>query len=66
LEQLGAEAATAMLVGDSPWDVEAARNLGFPSWCVTTGTHSAQELAAAGADKIFPDLVALNRELISE
>ena len=63
LEQLGADASSAMLVGDSTWDVEAARNCGFPSWCVTTGTHSAEELTAAGADKIFPDLVALNREL---
>jgi phosphoglycolate phosphatase len=63
LEQLGADAATTLLVGDSPWDVEAAKNSGFPSWCVTTGTHTATELTVAGADKIFPDLIALDREL---
>jgi phosphoglycolate phosphatase len=63
LEQLGANLSTSLLVGDSPWDVEAAKNCGFPSWCVTTGTHTAAELATAGADKIFRDLIALNREL---
>jgi len=64
LEQIKADAATALLVGDSPWDVEAAKNGGFPSWCVTTGTHTAAELAAAGADRVFPDLIELNRELV--
>ncbi|MEO7598849.1 MAG: HAD family hydrolase [Opitutus sp.] len=62
LEQLGANASTALLVGDSPWDVEAGENGGFPSWCVTTGTHTAAELEAAGADKVFPDLVALSKD----
>ena len=63
LEELGAKAATTLLVGDSPWDVEAAKNSGFPSWCVTTGTHTADELSTAGADRVFPDLITLNREL---
>lgn len=62
-KELDADAATTLLVGDSPWDVQAAKNGGFSSWCVTTGTHNATELAAAGADKIFPDLIALSREL---
>ena len=63
LEELGAKAATTLLIGDSPWDVEAAKNSGFPSWCVTTGTHTADELSTAGADRVFPDLITLNREL---
>jgi phosphoglycolate phosphatase len=63
-EELKASASTALLVGDSPWDVEAAKNGGFPSWCVTTGTHTAAELAAAGADRVFADLIELNRELV--
>jgi phosphoglycolate phosphatase len=65
LEQLGADASGTLLIGDSPWDVEASKAGGFPSWCVTTGTHSAAELIAAGADKVFPDLIALGRELIN-
>jgi len=63
LAQLGAAPATTLLVGDSPFDVQAARNGGFSCWAVTTGTHTADELRAAGAAKIFPGLPALGREL---
>jgi phosphoglycolate phosphatase len=63
LRELGAEPSTALLVGDSPWDIDAAKNGGFPAWCVTTGTHNAAELSTAGADKIFPSLIELRREL---
>ena len=63
LEKLGASAATALLVGDSPYDVEGAHNGGFPCWVVTTGTHTADELRAAGADAIFTDLIALRAAL---
>jgi phosphoglycolate phosphatase len=63
LRQLGADAATTLLVGDSPFDVETARVGGFAGWVVTTGTHDAAQLRAAGAARIFPDLPALAREL---
>lgn len=63
LRELGADAATTLLVGDSPFDVETARNAGFPSWCVTTGTHDAAQLRAAGAAEIFPDLPSLGAAL---
>lgn len=63
LKQLGQDAGTALMVGDSPYDVQAGKLGGFASWCVTTGTHNAAELAAAGADKVFPDLFALAKEL---
>ncbi len=59
LTRLGATAATTLLVGDSPYDIAAAHNAGFPCWCVTTGTHNTTELAAARADAIFPDLAAV-------
>jgi HAD superfamily hydrolase (TIGR01509 family) len=59
LKALGADAATTCLVGDSPWDVQAARNAGFPCYGVTTGTHTADELRAAGATAIYDDLTAL-------
>jgi len=56
LGALGADAATTCLVGDSPFDVEAALNgsLGFAG--VTTGTHSAPELAAAGGAAVYASL----------
>ena len=59
LEKLGATAATTCLVGDSPWDVQAARNAGFPCFGVTTGTHTADELRAAGATAIYDNLTTL-------
>jgi phosphoglycolate phosphatase len=52
-----------MLVGDSPFDVMAAHNGGFPCWCVTTGTHDAEQLRAAAADAVFPDLFELHAAL---
>lgn len=60
---LGTIASSALLIGDSPYDVEAAKSGGFACWCVTTGTHSESELLAAGADKVLPDLAAVAREL---
>ncbi|MBC8039165.1 MAG: HAD family hydrolase [Opitutaceae bacterium] len=59
LSTLGATAATTCLVGDSPWDVQAAHNAGFPCFAVTTGTHTAEELRAARADAIYDNLTAL-------
>lgn len=59
LGKLGASPATTLLIGDSPFDVKAAHAGGFPCWCVTTGTHTAEQLRAATADAVFPDLVAV-------
>ena len=61
LATLGAPQATACLVGDSPFDVETARRGGIPGFFVTTGTHTAGDLRAAGAEQVFPDLIALAR-----
>lgn len=63
LQQLGATATTTLLVGDSPFDIAAAHNAGFPCWTVTTGTHNAEELTAAKADAVYPDLATLGRAL---
>lgn len=56
---LEADRATTMLIGDSPFDVKAAHNGGFACWCVTTGTHDAAQLRAAGAEAVFSDLFTL-------
>jgi len=63
LELLGAPASTALLVGDSPFDVDAAHNGGFPCWVVTTGTHSLEELREARADEVFADLPGIGLRL---
>jgi len=50
LEKLSATATTTALVGDSPWDVEAALQAKLGGcFAVTTGTHTATELVAHGA-----------------
>ena len=63
LHALDADAATTLLIGDSPFDVETAQVAGFSCWCVTTGTHDEAQLRAAGAVKIFPNLAALAAKL---
>ena len=40
-----------------------ALNAGLAFFGVTTGTHTAAELRAAGATEIFPDLPAIQRRL---
>lgn len=64
LKDLNAHAANTLLIGDSPFDVAAARDGGFACWCVTTGTHTAEQLATAQADRVFADLLTLRRTLV--
>jgi phosphoglycolate phosphatase len=59
LRELGAEAETTFMIGDSPWDIQSAHVVGMRCLCVCTGTHSAQELQAAGADGVFEDFYEL-------
>jgi phosphoglycolate phosphatase len=63
LERLHAEPTTALLVGDSPFDVQAAQAGGLPCWAVTTGTHNAEQLRVAHADKVFASLHEMAAEL---
>lgn len=63
LQATGATPAGTLLLGDSPFDVQAAHNGGFACWCVTTGTHTAEQLHAAGADAVFADLPQLHAAL---
>jgi phosphoglycolate phosphatase-like HAD superfamily hydrolase len=63
LRELGGRAETTMLIGDSPFDVKSAHNGGFACWCVTTGTHSAEELREANAERVFADLFELQAAL---
>jgi phosphoglycolate phosphatase len=65
LGKINAEAATTCLVGDSVYDCEAARNAGLEFYGVTTGTHTAEQLHAAGAMHVFADLIALAPVLLS-
>ncbi|MFJ8793070.1 HAD family hydrolase [Streptomyces sp. NPDC102462] len=53
----------AVLVGDTPRDVEAALATGAGIVAVASGIHSPEELAAAGAPEILPDLSDTKRVL---
>jgi HAD superfamily hydrolase (TIGR01549 family) len=43
----------AVLVGDSVWDVEAAKHAGLPCLCLLTGGFGADELERAGAQAVL-------------
>jgi HAD superfamily hydrolase (TIGR01549 family) len=53
----------AVMVGDTPWDVEAARRAGIQTLCVLTGGFSEAELRGAGADAVFDSLDELRGQL---
>lgn len=52
------EAGAKIYVGDHVADVRAARAAGAVAVGVTTGSHTAAELRAVGADAVLPDLRA--------
>jgi HAD superfamily hydrolase (TIGR01549 family) len=61
LEKAGTE--EAVMVGDTPWDVEAARKAGLETICVITGGFSEQELRDAGAVAVFESVEELRKRL---
>jgi HAD superfamily hydrolase (TIGR01509 family) len=63
LEKAGGEGSEAVLVGDTPWDVEAAARAGVATVTVLTGGFSAQELTEAGAAAVFESVAELCERL---
>ncbi|MDQ3778380.1 MAG: HAD family hydrolase [Actinomycetota bacterium] len=55
----------AVMVGDTPWDVEAARKAGVATICLITGGFSEQELRDAGAAAVFESVEELRLNLDS-
>ena len=53
----------AVMVGDTPWDIEAAKRAGLDTVTVMTGGYSEQELREAGAAAVFESLTELRRHL---
>jgi phosphoglycolate phosphatase-like HAD superfamily hydrolase len=53
----------AMLIGDTVWDVEAAKRAGVETLAVLTGGFSEQELRDAGARDVFISVEELRRSL---
>jgi HAD superfamily hydrolase (TIGR01549 family) len=53
----------ALMVGDTPWDVQAAKQAGLETICVVTGGFSRQELEEAGAAAVYESLTELKDDL---
>jgi len=53
----------AVMVGDTTWDVEAAKRAGVPAITVLTGGFSEAELRDAGAGWTFESIQALRKQL---
>ena len=64
LEKAGTK-EDAVMVGDTPWDVEAAKKAGIDTIAVMTGGFGEDELREAGALAVFDSIVDL-RERIGE
>jgi HAD superfamily hydrolase (TIGR01549 family) len=55
----------AVMIGDTPWDIEAAHKVGIGTICLVTGGFSEQELRDAGAAAVFESVQELRRDLDS-
>jgi HAD superfamily hydrolase (TIGR01509 family) len=53
LEKVGGLASDAVMVGDTPWDVHAARAAGVDTLAVLTGGFAIEELTESGAAAVF-------------
>jgi HAD superfamily hydrolase (TIGR01549 family) len=53
----------AVMVGDTGWDVAAARKAGLETICLTTGGWSKHDLREAGATAIYESLEELSEDL---
>lgn len=64
LDSLAANPAETIMIGDSPFDFQAAEAGGFKCYLVATGSHTVEQLAAeTSAAGIYEDLYELARDL---
>ena len=53
----------AVMVGDTPWDIKAARRAGIDTVAVLTGGFSADELRDAGAAEVYESIDELRQRI---
>jgi HAD superfamily hydrolase (TIGR01509 family) len=63
LERLDAQPKDAVMIGDSPWDAQAAKRAGVKTLAVMTGGFSREELCQAGAVEVYESLPELQDAL---
>jgi HAD superfamily hydrolase (TIGR01509 family) len=62
LEKAGTD-HEAVMVGDTPWDVKAAKKAGIDTIAVMTGGFGADELDEAGAFAVFDSIAELRQKI---
>jgi HAD superfamily hydrolase (TIGR01509 family) len=63
LERADGPAEDAIMIGDTPWDVDAAKNAGVRTLAVRTGGFGVDELREAGALDVFESVAELGEKL---
>jgi HAD superfamily hydrolase (TIGR01509 family) len=63
LDRVGGSSDDALMVGDTPWDVEAAAKAGVKTLAVRTGGFGVDELNDAGAAAVFESVNELCQKL---
>lgn len=66
LFEAGAQPADAVMIGDTSFDMQMARNANVRAIGVAWGYHEPDELTATGADIIVPTVAELSQELAQE
>jgi phosphoglycolate phosphatase-like HAD superfamily hydrolase len=61
LHQLGISASLATMIGDTPFDAQAARRAGASAWGTLSGGHSRSSLLEAGCSVVEPSVENLAR-----
>jgi HAD superfamily hydrolase (TIGR01509 family) len=59
LEKIGVTAGDALVIGDTPYDVEAARKAGIDAIGLTSGPFDRDELSTAGAVAVYSSVAEL-------
>jgi HAD superfamily hydrolase (TIGR01509 family) len=63
VKELGRAAGECAMLGDTPWDLQAARRAGVVPLAVTSGGHFEETLRAAGAAAIYRDVAEIAAHL---
>jgi HAD superfamily hydrolase (TIGR01549 family) len=58
-----AHSPAVTMIGDSPWDIQAAARADMPCIALLTGGYSRRELTEAGAEAVFESLVELHQHI---
>ena len=63
LQRVGGSPEDAVMIGDTPWDVHAARGAGVDTIAVLTGGFAVEELRESGAITVFESVAELRARL---